>query len=159
MLTKSLIAIFLLSLPILDGGTKSYEKQYSNSGNLKAEGWKMGDMRVAYWKFYHSNGVVLSKGHYDKNQKDGYWYFYNTAGDILKEGHYDSGTAQDWWIFYDLAARETRKVQYKNGLRDGFCLVYKNGSLKQVERYIKNQKKGVWNDIRSFKRDNPNISF
>ncbi|RMB58542.1 hypothetical protein EAX61_09575 [Dokdonia sinensis] len=159
MLIKLLTLFFLFSAPVLDGGSKSYEKLYDDAGNITAEGWKMGEMRVKYWKFYHPNGQVASKGHYEKNRKNEYWYYYNPEGKIIKEGHYDKGTAENWWIFYDLATREKRKVQFKNGLRNGFCLVYKNGSLKQVERYKNDKKNGVWNDVTSFKRDNPDVSF
>jgi len=61
MILKLTIAIFFIlgSGPKETDAVKLYAKDYYANGQLKSEGWSMGDMKVKYWKFYHSNGRVL----------------------------------------------------------------------------------------------------
>lgn len=152
------IALFLISwnAPLTE---KMYEKEYHHNGNLKAEGWILNNIKTNFWFFYHDNGAVASKGHYENNEKSGYWYFYNSQGKVIKEGHYEKGIAQDWWIFYDLATNSKQKIQYQNNQKNGFCLVYQGRKLQKVEKYVNDIHKGTWTDVRSFKRDNPEVSL
>ncbi len=138
---------------------KIYAKEYDETGNLKAEGWVMNASKVNYWKFYHDNGAVASEGHYENNKKTGYWHFYDKEGKVLKEGHYKNGIAENWWIFYDLATQTTQKVQYQHNKKNGFCLVYHSRKLQKVEKYVNDIHKGEWTTIRSFKKDNPEVSL
>jgi len=138
---------------------KVYAKEYYQNGQIKAEGWEMGGMKMGYWKFYHANGSIASEGHFRKNERDAYWHFYNTDGLIIKEGHYEHGSAENWWIFYDIANQSTSKFQFKNNRKNGFCLQYKKRKLLRAEKYINNIKVGEWTSIFAFKRDNPGVSF
>ena len=158
MLAKILSLGFFLLL-LIGSPIKTYTKSYDTNGALTAEGWMMGTMKVKYWKFYHPNGNKAMEGHFKGNKETGYWYFYNEQGGKIREGHYRAGIAQDWWIFYDLATQETRKVQYQNNQRNGFCLVYRKGKLLKVEKYLNNTFQSEWTDVRSFKKDNPNVSL
>lgn len=138
---------------------KMYSKEYDKNGTLTAEGWVKDDIKINYWFYYHSNGEIASEGHYENNRKSGYWHFYNTKGKVVKEGHYNKGIAENWWIFYDLATNTKQKIQYQNNQKNGFCLVYKGSKLQKVEKYVNDIYKGSWTDIRSFKRDNPEVSL
>jgi antitoxin component YwqK of YwqJK toxin-antitoxin module len=159
MTLKIFILLFLL-LPMRgeDPG-KMYNKQFNAEGIMTSEGWMMGSMKVKYWKFYHPNGTLAAEGHFTANERSGYWYFYDLAGNLQKEGHYSEGSAENWWIFHDLALQEIRKVQFEKNQKNGFCLVYKSKKLIQVEKYLKDKKQGTWNDLRSFRRDNPDVSL
>lgn len=159
MYAKLAIVILLLtswSNPDID---KMYSKEYYTNGNLKAEGWVHNMTKTNYWFFYHDNGKVAAKGHYENNERSGYWHFYNAQGKIVKEGHYRDGVAEDWWIFYDLATNKKQKIQYQNNQKNGFCLVYQGRKLQKVEKYVNDIFKGSWTDVRSFKRDNPEVSL
>jgi len=140
-------------------GEKMYSKEYYNNGQIKAEGWEMGEMKMGYWKFYHPNGALASEGRFKKNKKNEYWHFYNEKGALTREGHYLSGSAENWWIFYDIANAKTSKFQFKKNQKDGFCLRYKKRKLIRVEKYTNNTKVGEWTSILAFKRDNPGVSF
>ena len=155
------IAIFLTSTEAFSAeeGVKMYAKEYYSNGQIKAEGWEMGSMKMGYWKFYHANGALASKGHFKKNKRNDYWHFYNKKGALLKEGHYLSGSAENWWIFYDIANAKTSKFQYENNQKNGFCLRYKKRKLIGVEKFTRNTKVGEWTSILAFKRDNPGVSF
>lgn len=155
-LTFILILFISWSAPFAD---KMYTKEYDDSGTLKAEGWVKDNTKVNYWIYYHDNGKVASEGHYEDNHKSGYWHFYNKQGKVIKEGHYDKGIAENWWIFYDLAANTKQKIQYQNNKKNGFCLIYEGRKLQKVEKYVNDTHQGTWTDIRSFKRDNPEISL
>jgi antitoxin component YwqK of YwqJK toxin-antitoxin module len=142
-----------------NGGVKLYTKEYYENGNMKAEGWEIGEIKTGFWIFYHPNGTIESKGHYLENKKNGYWHFYNETGQELKEGHYTHGSAENWWIFYDIANAQTSKFQFKNNKKNGFCLRYKNRKLIKAEKYSNNKKEGEWTSIFAFKRDNPGVSL
>ena len=159
MYAKLAIVVLLLtswSNPDID---KMYSKEYHSNGNLKAEGWVHNMTKTNYWYFYHDNGKLASEGHYEDNNKSGYWHFYNSEGKVIKEGHYTNGVAEDWWIFYDLASNKKEKIQYQNNQKNGFCLVYQGRKLQKVEKYVNDIHKGTWTDVRSFKRDNPEVSL
>lgn len=140
-------------------GNKMYTKEYDSNGNIQAEGWLINSQKTDYWTFYHTNGEVASKGHFEDDNRTGYWYFYNENQELLKEGHYDKGNVQNWWIFYDIANQEKRKIQYRNNQRNGFCLIYKKNKLTKAEKYRNDLLIGMWDDLRSFRRDNPEVSL
>ncbi len=138
---------------------KEYHYEYYPNGMVKAEGWKLGEIRVDFWHFYHLNGKVSHEGHFNNNKKNGYWYYYSDKSTLLKEGHFINDKAEKWWIIYDIAAGITRKYQYQNNKKEGYCLLYRNNKLFKAERYINDMKTGEWTDVFSFKRDNPNASL
>lgn len=142
-----------------DTEPQMYSKEYYSNGQIKAEGWLSGTQKTKYWIFYHENGATASEGHFNNDHKTDYWHYYNKQGKLIKEGHYDKGIAQNWWIFYDIARLETRKIQYKDNQKNGFCLVYENKKLTKVEKYVEDQYKGEWDSVRTFRRDNPEVSL
>ena len=153
------ISISLVFLSFQTPLEKTYHKEYYADGKLKAQGWKLGDIKVNFWHFYHPNGKVASEGHYRSNKKSGYWHFYNPQRELVKEGHFINGKAEKWWIIYDIATGITKKYQYKNNKKEGYCLLYKKDRLFKAERYENDHKTGEWTDVFSFKRDNPNASL
>jgi len=159
MLIKVFSLLFCLTTLLSSGPSKSYSKNYNDQGQMVSEGWMMGTMKTNYWRFYHSNGQLASKGHFKNNLESGYWYFYNKEGQITKEGHYDQGIAENWWIFHDLAQQQTLKIQHQNNQKNGYGLVYKKNKLVKVIKYLSDIEKGTWTDLKSFRRDNPDVSL
>ena len=161
MILKLTIAFFLITGTLLGSNepAKAYTKDYYTNGQLKAEGWSVGNSKTKYWKFYHANGKLASSGHFSENKKDGYWYFYREDGSLEREGHYDKGIAQKWWIFYDLAGRNKEKVEFQNNQKNGYSLIYKGSKLVKVRKFKHDTIVGEWTDKKSFKRDNPEIKF
>ncbi len=143
---------------------KEYIRSYYEDGTIATEGWLFQHQKTDYWFEYHPNGTIASKGHFKNDEKDGYWFFYTSDGKLYKEGHFVNNKAENWWIIYDIAALNkktqiTRKLQYQNNKKNGYCLLYKNGTLFKAEKYNNDQKTGEWTDVLSFKRDNPNASL
>jgi hypothetical protein len=159
-MTSKFLALLFLLIPVrVDDPGKMYNKQFNEQGIMTAEGWMMGSMKVKFWKFYHPNGKLAAEGHFTANERSGYWHFYDLNGNLHREGHYSKGSAENWWIFFDLAHHEKRKIQFRKNQKNGFCLVYKGKKLTKVEKYDSDQKKGEWTDLRSFRRDNPEVSL
>lgn len=157
---SQLLVLLLWIVPSSDGdAVRMYNKEYHANGNLKAEGWIMDSEKTSYWYYYHENGELASKGHYKGNQKTNYWYYYKKNGSLEREGHYRQGIAENWWIFYDLATQGKRKTQYQNNKKNGFSLIYQKKKLIKVEKYTQDMFKGAWSDIRSFRRDNPDVKL
>lgn len=159
MAIKAILFFMILTVTFASSERKMYTKEYNSNGTIKSEGWVLGDKKIDFWTFYHNNGQIASKGHYKGDVRDGYWYFYNQNQQLLKEGHYERGIAQNWWIFYDLASQEKRKIQYQGNEKNGFCLIYKKNKLIKAEKYENNLLIGTWDSIRSFRRDNPEVSL
>ena len=136
---------------------KQYFKTYYTTGQLQAEGWKMGTEKVGYWYFYHENGKIASQGHFSNNKKNGYWYYFDKEGNKVSEGHFEANKREQWWVEYD--GNLKAKYQYEDGKKEGYCLKYQNGKLFKAEKYQMGVKKGEWTDIPSFRRDNPNPEF
>lgn len=153
--------LFLLWFTTILSATerKMYVKEYDHSGNITAEGWSVNSQKTDFWTFYHKTGEIASKGHYKNDTRSGYWYFYSVEGNLLKEGHYENGNFDKWWIFYDLALQEKRKIQYQNNEKNGFCLIYKKNKLIKAEKYQNDLLTGMWDTLRSFRQDNPEVSL
>jgi len=95
---------------------KEYHREYYTDGTMKAEGWKIGSVKTAYWYQYYRNGEIAEQGQYKNNKKVGYWYFYSKNKVLSKEGHFKDNKAESWWIIYDIATQKndsqiTRKYQ------------------------------------------------
>ncbi|MFC7358039.1 toxin-antitoxin system YwqK family antitoxin [Jejudonia soesokkakensis] len=150
-----LLAFYTSAHPI----EKLYSKSYYSNGTLKAEGWKQMDIKTDYWIFYHENGSIASKGHFDDGKRNGYWYFYDQNRKPVKEGHYKKGSAENWWIFYSEDLKIEHRYQYKFNKKNGFALIYKNGTLIKAEKYKNDKKLGEWTSLAAFKKDNPNASL
>ena len=152
------ILFFLIINVTFSQSEKSYVKNYDPVGNMTEEGWVSEGKKTGYWYFYQSNGGLKSKGSFNQDQKQGYWYFYDKDGNLLKEGHYQKDLAINWWIFYKPQGI-SEKVQFKQGRREGYALIYKNGTLFKAERYEDNRITGSWTSVSGFRRDNPNARF
>ena len=91
-------------------GEKMYSKEYYDNGQMKAEGWAMGEMKMGYWKFYHPNGALASEGHFKKNKRNEYWHFYNEKGALIKEGHYLSRKCRKLVDFLRYCKRKNEQI-------------------------------------------------
>jgi len=147
---------FLIVIVMLGGSPsgKMYQKDYYDTGKLKAEGWVNGTSKSGYWKFYHPNGKKAEQGHYTKDKRTKYWYFFDEKGRIQKEGHYVKGKMADWWLFYNAKGEIQHKCQLTNGIKNGYCLKYMNEKLASAEKYKNGKKIKEWYSFSSFKKEN-----
>jgi antitoxin component YwqK of YwqJK toxin-antitoxin module len=122
------IALFLLNSLSIE---KEYIKKHHVNGQLIEEGWIINDKKSGYWFYYFENGIKKEEGHFSNNQKT------------------------NWWIYYDNQQKITRKCEYKNGLLNGLTLIYKQSKIVLVEKYLMGKKIKSWNQLSSFKKDNP----
>ena len=88
------------------------------------------------------------------NVREGYWYFYDNTGKLEMEGHMQSGQKVNWWLFYDENGAINHKCQLKNGIKNGYCLKYKNETLKSAEKFHNGQKVKEWYSFGSFRKEN-----
>lgn len=109
---------------------KTYHKEYYETGVLKAQGWKDGDIKTDYWFFYWPNGL------------------------LEKEGHFKMGKKADWWIFYDDRGVVVHKCQLSEGKKNGYCLMYMDEELTSAQKYANGKKIKEWYNLRSFKKEN-----
>lgn len=152
------LVILLVCAVGFSQSAKHYSKTYYENGNLKAEGWLLNESKTDYWYFYNTDGSLNAKGSFTDDKKNGYWYFYAADEQLLKEGHYKNDEAADWWVFHKPGGI-SEKVQFKYGSRQGYALIYKNGTLFKAERYKNDILTGSWTSVSQFKKDNPNARF
>lgn len=150
MLCYGPILLILLSSPI----HKTYHRDYFDNGNVRAQGWKLGNSKEDFWKYFHTNGKLMKQGHYKMNQKEGYWYFYDKEGKLVMQGHMSNGQKVDWWLFYDDNEKINHKCQLKDGVKNGYCLKYVDEKLKSAEKFQNGKKIKEWFSFASFKKEN-----
>ena len=144
----------ILLLFLASSNEKMYHREYHQNGQLKAQGWKLGDSKENFWKYYFPNGVLQQQGHYKMNRKTGYWYFYNTSGRLEMEGHMVAGKMVKWWLFYDENEKINHKCQLQDGIKNGYCLKYKDEKLTSAEKYHQGKKVKEWFTFSSFRKEN-----
>ena len=124
------IVLVIISLFVFTNSSKKYHKVFYENGNKKAEGW------------------------IQNNKKTGYWYYYNINQQKKAEGHYVNDKKEKWWIFYNDKNEVIHKCQLKNGIKNGYCLMYKDGELSSAQKYNNGKKISEWFDFSSFKKEN-----
>lgn len=126
--------LFLISILLLLGSAsffnRSYHKEYYQTGQLKSQGWKKGEVKTGYWFYYRINGA------------------------LAKEGHYRNGKMASWWLFYDEHGVLNHKCQLNRGKKDGYCLKYSNKKLSSAVKYTEGKRIKEWHDLHSFRREN-----
>ena len=147
------ILVFLV-FSLIGYGQKNYQKNYFNTGILKSEGWIKNGEKTNYWKFYYENRSLKKEGHYANDNETKYWYFYHLNGIKKTEGHYSEGKKYKWWIYYDTKEEISHKCQFKNNLKDGYCLIYKDGKLVSAQKYKEDKLIKEWTDMETFKKEN-----
>tara|TARA_B100000809_G_scaffold237763_1_gene257859 strand:- start:25047 stop:25487 length:441 start_codon:yes stop_codon:yes gene_type:complete len=133
---------------------REYQKIKGENGETLSEGWTIDGLKNEYWVTYFPNQIIASKGHFKNGLKEKYWYFYQPNNRLEKEGHFISGLMSDWWVFYDEKGTVICKVQYEKDKKQGYCIQYKKGEIKKVEKYQANVKTGEWKDLESFELEN-----
>ena len=109
---------------------KKYSKTYYDNGNMKAEGWMLGNKKIDYWFFYRKDATKE------------------------KEGHYINGNKESWWVFYDKLEKVSHKCQFKNNIKNGYCLIYKNNNLIKASKFKDGKLIKEWKDFASFRKEN-----
>jgi antitoxin component YwqK of YwqJK toxin-antitoxin module len=133
---------------------KKYQKEYYKNGQLKQEGWVLNNHKIDYWKFFYKNGNLKKEGLFKDNLETKYWYFYSENSIKEKEGHFIEGQQNDWWLFYDKKGHVIHKCQLKNNQKNGYCLIYQEGTLIKASKFKKGKKINEWKDFSSFKKEN-----
>ncbi|GAA4949409.1 hypothetical protein GCM10023314_23430 [Algibacter agarivorans] len=57
-------------------------------------------------------------------------------------------------MFYDAMEKVNHKCQLKDNRKNGYCLMYKNGTLVSASKYKAGKKLKEWSTFASFKREN-----
>ncbi len=154
MIKKNIALLFLVVFYQQIWCQRIYYKNYYANGNLKEEGWLVGNKKIDYWKFYYKNKALKKEGGYKNNLPTNYWYFYRKDGKKVKEGHFVNGKQNKWWLYYDKMGNVNHKCQLKNDKKDGYCLLYRKKQLIKAVKFKNGEKINEWSDFSSFKKEN-----
>lgn len=153
-----LIILSIFSIPAISQTPEYRTKKYDN-GNLRYEGWFVGDKPVKELRRYHENGRLravqtfddegnsslqlygpyggmVAEGHYVKDKRDGEWRYYNSSGGLQMVEHYSEGVYDGDFTSYDLEGKLLEQCSYVKGLLEGTRIEYfPNGNVKAKYAY------------------------
>ena len=135
----------LLESGITDKSGKKQGKWivYYKSGEVKAEGNYVDDLREGEWIFYYESGPVEQRGFYKKGEYDDVWVWSFKNGDKKRFEQYINGVEHGDFLEYDSLGNVLLKGNYKNGLRE-WNWIYHVNDHKEEGFYISGQKDGEW---------------
>ena len=135
----------LLESGIIDKSGKKQGKWiiYYKSGEVKAEGNYVDDLREGEWIFYYESGPVEQRGFYKKGEYDDVWVWSFKNGDKKRFEQYIKGVEHGDFLEYDSLGNVLLKGNYKNGLRE-WNWIYHVNDHKEEGFYISGQKDGEW---------------
>ena len=104
--------------PTLNG----WEKDYSESGDLKSKIFYKNGFRSGLTTYYHENGQMKSSGKMKKNLRKGKWKFYDKKGKLKEQLNYKNGIAKlplgllkEYVGSYEISTGVFRTISIKDG--------------------------------------------
>lgn len=119
---------------------------YNESGKKISEGIidEQGRKRGG-WKDFYITGEMRAKGNYVDNLRSGIWTFYFRTGGIEQKGRFERGRYQGMWNWYYPNGNTWREESYFNGREDGLFVEYdQKGNILTKGDYINGEKDGEW---------------
>lgn len=113
---------------------------------LKAEGIidKKGEYQGP-WKIYYSSGEIRATGSYVDNLKDSVWTYYYRDGSVEQKGEFDGGTHVKYWRWYFKNGDLRREEYYRRGKLEGEVIEYDSTRNVIVKgNYLDGYKEGEW---------------
>ncbi len=120
--------------------------QYNQMGQKTGEGViNEQGRRSGTWKDLYTSGELRASGNYLNNLKSGAWTYYFMNGGIEQKGRFDKGRFQGLWIWYYPNGNMWREESYFNGREDGLFTEYdQEGSILTNGDYISGERDGQW---------------
>lgn len=138
---------------------------YYPTGEIKAKGNYIRNVRTGKWTFYYKNQAIEQVGNYLRGYPTGEWkLFYNSGklwrienltkgknngkftefaenGDTLLSGEYIDGEKEGYWIYN--IGDHIEKGNYVSGLKDGLWkYYYSNGNKMFIGSFVQGQENG-----------------
>jgi antitoxin component YwqK of YwqJK toxin-antitoxin module len=118
-------------------------KEFTQEGDLFAEGQYNDNRRSGAWKFYNSGKKVEQTGSYSNGRPDGLWKWYYENGSILREEDYFQGQRDGQYTEYSPNGEIIAQGVYSDGEKNGEWTT-KAGDCIEKGKYIIGLKEGEW---------------
>lgn len=125
------------------GRRKGSWKDFYPSGELRASGSYLNNLRSGQWTFYFLKGGVEQKGRFTRGRYDGSWIWYYPNGNVWREESYFNGKEDGMFTEYDITGKILAKGDYINGEREGEW-TYITGDHREKGNYVIGLREGEW---------------
>lgn len=115
----------------------SVQKEFYESGNLKARGKVKNDIKNGNWQLFYENGNIYQIGAYSNGRETGEWKIFHENGKIRQIGKFSNGKQTGEWNFF-----------HPNGSREGIGLLLDGKKTGNWKWYFNNnqiQTERIWN--------------
>jgi len=121
-------------------------KYYTKQGILKSSGTvDTLSRKQGNWLLYYPTGEIRAKGKYINNMRTGKWIFYFKNKKTEQTGYYKRGYPVNEWIWYYPSGKIMQIENLTKGKRDGFFVeLSENGDTLNRGEYIDGEKEGNW---------------
>lgn len=116
---------------------------YYPSGEIRATGSYVNNLKDSVWVYYYRDGSVEQKGEFNEGEHSKYWRWYFKNGDLRKEEYYRRGKLDGQAIEYDSTRNIIVKGNYLNGLEEGEWF-YDVGDHVEKGQFTIGLKTGEW---------------
>ncbi|MCC5918953.1 MAG: toxin-antitoxin system YwqK family antitoxin [Cryomorphaceae bacterium] len=118
-------------------------RYYFPTGKLFTENVFRGTTGVCYSVQYTNKGEVIAEGLYKKGEKDSVWTFYDRHFNVISREEYKMGVLHGRKITYYEDGKVLESVHYENGEKNGpFTQYYENGKVHIKGTYANDQMHG-----------------
>lgn len=101
--------------------------------------------RIGTWKDIYPTGEIRATGKYLDNLKSGAWTYYFVNGGVEQKGRFSKGRFQGLWVWYYPNGNTWREESYFNGREDGLFTEYDPaGNILANGDYISGERDGEW---------------
>lgn len=118
-------------------------KIYYETGELKAKGKYLNNLKTDEWIYYYPDGKIEQRGKFRRDKFTGKWVWYYPNGNVWREENYDNGKEEGTFIEYDETGKVILKGQYFDGERTGKW-IYSVGDIIEEGKYIEGLKDSTW---------------
>lgn len=113
------------------------------SGEQRASGQFLDNLKSGQWSYYFVNGSLEQKGRFDKGRFQGLWLWYYPNGKTWREESYFNGREDGLFTEYDHQGNILAEGDYISGERDG-SWIYQVGDHQEKGSYVIGLREGEW---------------
>lgn len=125
-------------------GFGTYSIVYYKTGEVKAVGKYINQVRDSTWTYYDEEGYKKATEFYKKGLKDKMWYTYFKNGQVAEEKEYVNDFENGVWNKYEQDGKKKMTATYVDGGLEGKAVYFSLGKRQISGFYYHGLRTGVW---------------
>jgi antitoxin component YwqK of YwqJK toxin-antitoxin module len=147
---------FMVARGLIDSSGKKQGlwQEFYFTGELKAEGAYLDNLKTATWVYFHQNKKTEQTGKYVRGKPVGTWRWFYENGALLREENYTNGKEDGFSFELDLNGDTISRGEYIEAEREGNWF-FLEGNQKHAGAFKEGKMDGFWKHT----YEDGNISF